>query len=192
MIFAALVLLAVYLPAQSVLQRAAQYAATAIATELSDTWLFFDEKTMSYYRESSKGGLSNVYVELFSSGTDVRIKGEEIAANIESRGISSKAGQLRVVCYDNNMILYREIVIVASREYPAPVDLSFIGFPKTITVSAASVAVVQNSDEFVRNIDIATDFVEFIIDRYDLHDVADSIGSFGSVISSLCSSAGTP
>ena len=50
MIFAALVLLSIYLPARAVLQRATQFAATALANEASDTWLFFDESSMSYYR----------------------------------------------------------------------------------------------------------------------------------------------
>ena len=39
MIFAGLVLLAMYLPTRAVLQQATQYAATALATEQSDTWL---------------------------------------------------------------------------------------------------------------------------------------------------------
>ena len=185
MIFAALVLLAVYLPAQSVLQRATQYAATAIATEISDTWLFYDENTMSYYRETDKNKLENVYVDLFSSSADIRVKGEDITISVESSGVSSKAGELTVECTDENKILYREIVIVASRVYPMPVDLSFIGFPNTITVTAASTAVAQNAEEFVRNIDIASDFTEYIIDRYKLHDVEDSIGSFGRRVSPL-------
>jgi len=185
MVFAALVLLAVYLPAQSVLQRATQYAATAIATEISDTWLFYDESTMSYYREKDKNKLKNVYADMFSSAADIRVKGEDITINIESSGVSSKAGRLTVECTDDSNILYREIIITASREYPVPVDLSFIGFPDTITVTAASTVVALNAEEFVRTIDIASDFTGFIIDRYDLHDVEDSIGSFGRRVSPL-------
>jgi len=84
-----------------------------------------------------------------------------------------------------NKIFYKEIVVTASREYPMPVDLSFIGFPETITVTATSTAVVHNSCEFVRNIDIACDFAEFIIDKYGLHDVTDTISSFGRRVASL-------
>jgi len=185
MIFAALVLLAIYLPAQSVLQRATQYAATAIATEISDTWLFYNEDTMSYYLETDKNKLENVYADLFSSSADIQVKGEDITISVESSGVSSKAGELTVGCTDDNKMLYREIVIVASREYPMPVDLSFIGFPNSITVTAASTAVALNAEEFVRTIDIASDFTEYIIDRYKLHNVEDSIGSFGRRVSPL-------
>ena len=185
MIFAALVLLAIYLPAQAVLQRATQYAATAIATEISDTWLFYDENTMSYYRETDKNKLENVYVDLFSSSADIQVKGEDITISAESSCVSSKAGKLTVECIDDSRILYREIVITASREYPMPVNLSFIGFPNTITVTAASTAVALNAEEFVRTIDIASDFTGFITDRYKLHDVEDSINSFGRRVSPM-------
>ena len=49
MIFAGLVLLAMYLPTRAALQRATQYAATAIATERSDTWLRHDPDALAYY-----------------------------------------------------------------------------------------------------------------------------------------------
>jgi len=184
MIFAALVMLSVYLPSQAVLQRATQYAATAIATEISDTWLFYDDSSMSYYRHNNKESLNNVYSSLFITN-DVGLKGENIVTNIESRSISSKTGELTVECRENNMFIYKEITVTASREYPIPVDLSFIGFPKTIIVTASSKAVIQNAEEFIRNVDIATDFAAFIGEKFGLNDVGDSISSFGSRVKSI-------
>jgi len=183
MIFAALVLLAIYLPAQAVLQRATQYAATAIATENSDTWLFFDESRIAYYHETDKNKLKNVYAELFTGSNDIQSKGETIVIDIEKRGISSKAGQLSVDSYLVNRIVYKEIVVTATREFPMPVDLSFVGFPETISVTATSTAVVLDGDEFVRNIDIASDFAEYIIEKYELGNIKDAISSFGSRVS---------
>ena len=185
MIFAALVLLAMYLPSRAVLQRATQYAVTAIATENSDTWLFFDEDSMSYYRKTDKTQLSNVYVELFSGSGDIQQKSEDIVAYIESRGISVKAGELTVESHIVNNIVYKEVVITATREFPIPVDLSFVGFPKTIEVTATSTTVVQNAEEFVRNIDMANDFVEYIIEKYNLRDLKETISSFGGKVTSL-------
>ena len=185
MIFAALVLLAIYLPARAVLQRATQYAATAIATESSDTWLFFNEGSMSYYRETSKKSLKNVYAELFTAIGSVQSKGEAIVINVESQGISSKAGNLDVNSNIVNRIFYKEAVVTATREFPMPVDLSFIGFPQMIEVTATSSAVVQNGDEFVRNMDIANDFAEFISERYGLSSITDAISSFGSRVSGI-------
>ncbi|MCL2628047.1 MAG: hypothetical protein FWD44_05025 [Oscillospiraceae bacterium] len=185
MVFAALVLLSLYLPAQAVLQRATQYAATAVATEISDTWLFFDETGMSYYRHTNKDKLTNVYAGIFAASSDVQTKGEKIVASLESRSISSKAGELSVVCSLDNSFIYKEVVITASRHYPMPVDLSFIGFPKTITVTATSKAVVTNADEFIRNVDIASEFVGFISNKFGLNDVGSAISSFGGRVKSI-------
>ena len=185
MVFAALVLLAIYLPAQAVLQRATQYAATAIATETGDTWLFFDEAGMTYRWETDKGRLKNVYVDLFSGSGEIASKGESIVIEAESRSISSKTGALTVESNIVNRILYKEAVVTAAREFTIPVDLSFIGFPRTISIVSTSTAVVQNGDEFIRNIDLASGFVEFIIDKYNLHNVTDAISSFGNRVSGI-------
>jgi len=185
MIFAALVLLAIYLPARAVLQRATQYAATALATEISDTWIFFDEGSMTYYRENDIRRLDNVYVDLFTGSGDVNSKAEAIVIEVESRSISSRSGQLNVESEVVNRILYKEAVVTATREFPMPVDLSFIGFPVIISVTATSTAVVQDGDEFIRSIDMAGDFVDFIADRYNLNSVMDAISTFGNRVTGI-------
>jgi hypothetical protein len=185
MIFAALVLLAIYMPTKAALQLASQHTAVTLATELSDTWLFFDENSMALRNYNDRSQLVNVYVDLFTTRGDISDKGEALAAHIESRNISSKAGELTVDVSSVNNLLFREIVATATREFPMPVNLSMIGFPETILVSATSTAVVVNGDEFVRNIDIASDFVEYIIEKYNLHNITDAISSFGSQVSGL-------
>jgi hypothetical protein len=185
MIFAALVLLAIYLPTRGALQRATQYAATVMAVVSSDTWLFFDEGTMSYYWETDKRNLKNVYAALFSGMGDIQSVGEAIVIEIEGRSISSKAGTLTVDSYLINSILYKEIVVTAEREFHVPVDFSFIRFPQTIPITVTSTAVVQNAGEFVRNVDMAVDFIEFIAKEFGLGDLADTISSFGSRVSTL-------
>ena len=180
MIFAALVLLAVHLPTRAALQRATQYAATALATEISDTWLFFDEGSMSYYWEDDKKSLTNVYAALFSANDDIQSKCKDIVTAIDGRSVSSKAGTLSVDCSIENKIVYKEVIVTASREFEMPVDLNFIGFPKTMSITVTSTAAVQNGDEFIRNMDMAVDFVKFISEKFGLSDLADSISSFGS------------
>ncbi|MCL2221775.1 MAG: pilus assembly protein [Oscillospiraceae bacterium] len=184
MIFAALVLLSIFLPAQAVLQRATQFTAIALATEKSDTWLVFDDDTLSLTWETDKSRLRNVYADLFYSA-DIADRAENITREVESRSISSKEGQLSVSAYVENKILYREVVVEATREYPMPVDLSLIGFPRTITIRATSSAVAQNASEFIRNMDIASDFATFIIEKYELQDITDAISSFGAKVTSL-------
>ena len=185
MIFAALVLLAIYLPTRGALQRATQYAATAIATSSSDTWLFFDENSTSFYRETNKSNLDNVYVALFSGMGDVQSKGEHIVTEMEGRSLSSKAGVLRVDCYVVNRIVYKEVVVTADREYTIPLDLSFIQFPQSITVSATSTAVVQNGDEFIRSMDLAVDFVGYINKRFNISNASEAISTQGDRLKRL-------
>ena len=64
-------------------------------------------------------------------------------------------------------------------------SLSFIGFPDSITVTASSTVVVQNADEFIRNVDLAVNFAEFISDKFELGDVSEAISSFGSRVTGL-------
>ena len=185
LVFAALALLAVYLPAQAALQRATQYTATAIATENSDTWLRFNDASKSYEWYTHKNQLTNVYANLLSESGDVQSKAEELVTYIEGRSLSSKAGELSVVGETVNHVIYKEIVVTATRNIPMVVNLSFIGFPQTISITSVSRAVVQNGDEFVRNIDMAGGFVDFIKERYDLGNVTDAIGDFGNQVRSI-------
>ena len=177
MIFGALVLLAIYLPTRAALQRATQYAATAIATEKSDTWLFFDENTMSYYWETDKNRLDNVYVALFTGLGNAAEKSESIVTDAEARGISAKAGNLTIGCQVVNWIVYKEIAVTATREFTMPLKLSFIGFPEKLSLTVTSTAIVQNGDEFIRNMDLAVDFLKFIGNKFGLTNVSDTISS---------------
>jgi hypothetical protein len=140
---------------------------------------------MSYYWETSKDRLANVYVALFSGSGNAESRGVEIATEIERRGLSSKAGVLEVDCYIVNRVVYQEVVVSAAREFTVPVDLSFIRFPRTIPVAVTSTAVVQNGDEFIRSIDIAVDFLDYISEKFGLSDISDAIGSFGGRVASL-------
>ena len=132
MIFAGIILLAMYLPTRSALQRATQYAATALATEQSDTWLEFDVERMEYDWITKKNELPNVYVALVSSffKGDTAQKAETIVRNMENNGITRTVGELTVSCEIHNYVVYKELAITATRTIPIPVDLSFVGFPR--------------------------------------------------------------
>lgn len=184
MIFAALVLLSIYLPTRSALQRATQHAAAAIAAAESDTWLFFDESTMSFFWETNKANLENVYVALFS-GMDIQGIGENIVTETERGNLSMKAGTLTVNSDVFDRVLYKEVIITAEREFAIPIDLSFISFPQTISITATSIAVIQNGGEFVRNVDMAIDFVKYVTEKFGLTDLTDNISSAVERVRSL-------
>jgi len=185
MIFAGLVLLSMYLPTRAALQRATQYAATAIATTAGDTWLSFDEENLTYIRLRHKASLTNVYADLFSGMGDISSLGESIVMEVEEKNLSAKSGVLTVYCKVVNNIIYREVIIVGQREFQMPVDLSFVGFPSTITITVSSTAVVNNGDEFIRNVDLAVSFYQYIEEKFGLSNVAEEIAGGGKKLLSL-------
>lgn len=178
MIYLALVLLAMYLPTRALLQRATQYAATALATEQSDTWLRFDDKEMKYYWVSGKDGLDNVYVSLFNSISPKKDGGEaeSIISYIADESIQATPGELEVEYTVTNYVVYKEISLTATKTIPIPIDLSFIRFPTEIPVTVTSTAVVQNGDEFVRNMDIAADVAEWLDGKYNISEMFSKVG----------------
>jgi len=170
MIFLALVLLAMYLPTRAALQRATQYAATAIATEQSDSWIFFNESSLSYYWESDKGKLENVYVSLIKSFSTKKVgaKAETIVIALENQTLLKPIGSLTVEFSVANHLLYQEITITATRIIPMPVNLSFIKFPQELPITVSSTAMIHNGDEFIRNIDLAQDCLINLNEKYHI------------------------
>lgn len=183
MIFAGIVLLAMYLPTRAILQRATQDAATAIAVEKSDTWLVFDVDSMEH-KWSKSEELDNVYLSLIraigGSGRDDADNAEQIVLKLEDTGIIDLPGGPTEVTYGVvNYVVYKEIVVTATRTIPSPVDLSFVGFPSEITVTVTSTAVVQNGDEFVRNMDLAADITLKISEAVGVDKIFQSVKKVG-------------
>ena len=183
MVFAGLVLLAMYLPTRAALQQATQYAATAIATERSDTWLRHDPDSMTYYWETERSALGSVYGAVLGALTgnnrDDADNAEQAVINMEANGVLEPAGELSVEYGVVNYIVYKEIVVTATRTIPMPVDLSFVGFPSEIPVTVTSTAVVQNGDEFVRNMDLARDLTLFLAEKFNLTEMLDGVAELG-------------
>ena len=145
MVFAGLVLLAMYLPARAALQRAAQHAAAAIAAEKSGVWLRYDENSMRYEWETEP---------IASPAGDDAEKARKIIENTEKSGPLNLPGKLEVSLETVDYGVYKEITVTASRTIEMPVDLSLVGFPASFEITAASTAAVQNAGDFVRVIDI--------------------------------------
>jgi Flp pilus assembly protein TadG len=179
MVFFALMLLSFYLPQRAMLQRATQFAATAVATEMSDTWIYYDVNSQSYARYADHETLRNigsgkggVYVTLFSSvfGNNSG-NAEAIIRSLDEReNLPMIAnGELLVECDLVNYVVYKEVVVTATRKITVPIDLSIIQFPRTIELVVTSKAVVQNGDEFIRSVDLAVDFVYWASDQLGIN-----------------------
>jgi len=161
MIFGGLVLLAMYLPVRSSLQRATQQAVTAIATEKSDSWLTYDANALQFKKESSQ---QNVYAAVFQSfftNAD-REKMRQIVINMENKSIVKTPGTVTIECSAVNFIIYKELTVTATRAMPMPVNLSFVGFPTHLKITASSTAVVSDADGFIRDVDMINDVIPYL------------------------------
>jgi hypothetical protein len=163
MVLLALVMLAIYLPQHAMLQRAASMAATALATESGDTWVYFDKDTLTYKRHNDYSGLGGwVYNWGFPSGaannaTDM-VKKLDQKENLPL--IASV--DLKVECRLYNYVVYKEVEVTATRSIKIPVDFSVIRFPTTLDLTVTAKAVVKDGDEFVRNIDLGISFLDWL------------------------------
>lgn len=185
MIFTAMALLAVYLPERAVLAQATQYAANAISIEQSDTWLDYSEER-GYKWVSDKSQLKNVYIQMFSAlgaKTDSD-SAETIVRELDGNSILAINGSLEVRVEVENYIIYKEVTVTATRNIVSPVDLSLIGFSKEIPITVSSTAIVQDADEFVRNMDIVSDLISYLNEKYNLgfEKVTEALGEVWNLL----------
>ncbi len=178
-IFTALIILSLYLPTRASLQRATQFAAMIMATEEGDTWLNFNldylDSGQQMFNIGSKSG--NVYEKLikgFINNNEGEDKARIIVTKVEDNTMNMNRGELSVEFKTNNYIVYKEIEVTATRIIPVPVDLSIIRFPKEIPVTVTSIAVIDDGDEFLRNMDIVVDIVK----NSELSGIFEKAGEF--------------
>ena len=180
MIFAALVILSAYLPTRAALQRATQYAATVLATQDSDVWLFYDLHSMNFYWEIDKERLGSIYSLNNKKSGDIFVQAEKIVKEVDKQLASLRDGDLTIDCRVINKIILKEYSITATRRFTVPVNLTFIGFPEVIDITVTSTAISHDGDEFIRTIDLATDFSEYIKNKFELSNAGDAVSSFTS------------
>lgn len=182
MVFAGLMLMAMYLPTRALLQRATQYTATALATERSDTWLRCDPTTGEYYWLDDRKDLGTVYGAVFGAlkgnNRDEADAADQLVRKIESEGLVRVSADFEVQYGVLNYIVYKEIIVTATKTIKMPVDLTFVGLKNEIPITVSSTAVVQNGDEFVRNIDLAVDLVTDLSEKYGLDKTFGKVGEF--------------
>lgn len=188
MIFAALVLLAMYLPQRTILQEAAQYTATCLATQASDTYVAFDNNGDRIRKTPDKSVYITLVNGLLGNGLEVEDQAEQIAAQMAKNAILPVSSAVTADLDVKNYIIYQELTVTLTQTIPMPVDLSFIGFPTELVLVQSASAVVQNGDEFVRNIDIAKDMVIWLDNRFEIKETVEksklgvALGKIGDLL----------
>jgi len=162
-----IIVVALYLPERAVLQRATQTAASSIAIQESDAWLRINENTGQLEFVPEKG---NVYVNFVRSlvwtrnrRNTMETQAISIVENLsQNQLLLLGVGDIDVTIQTRNWVVYQEIKVTASRTMEIPVRFPFINMPLYIPMTYSSTAVVNNSAEFVRTIDMLVDLFRFI------------------------------
>ena len=183
MIFAAIVLLAMYLPQRAILQEAAQYAATMLAPEHSDVAYQFDDDNMKIREPwdfnmhnsfsdvvmgtySSKNNFWSRTFGVYRNGRDWQNRIDDMIQQKISKSVTFKliTAPVNTEVVFRQTLIYAEIEVTVWQEIPMPVDFSFIGFPKTIRIERSVRTSISNGDGFIRSIDDLVYFGE-LMDR---------------------------
>lgn len=74
----------------------------------------------------------------------------------------------------NNYVIGRNITVKASYGLQSPKFLSIVGVPLDLTLKTKVTQSASNPVELVRNIDLATDLIDFLLERFGVKDRVDS------------------
>jgi len=186
MLFFTMVLLATYLPQRTILQEAAQAAAVAIATENSDTYVAFDEDGQRVEKEypqrvfEKNGQFNKEYFNrsvygaaidgMWLTKEEAEAKAASIVEHYAGKGVFAVPGKIDVQCSTTNYVIYQEVCVTVTQTIPVPVNFSFIGIPSELTLVQEAKAVVQNGDEFIRNVDIVKDLGIWAADEFGVSE----------------------
>ena len=193
----ALVLLALYLPQRAALQRAVQYAANTVTTELSDTWVYYSAKEATYRRygeyitvKERKGHWENSLFNQAIAGVHV---GDRIAtlywrewlSYVDSNDLGVKGDPFSYRYELINEGVFKKVILSAKRDFYVPVDLSFIGFPNPFPLVVSATVDAVNGDEFIRQIDFWMVTMGWLQSQYPdadiLGDILDGSGIFDDI-----------
>lgn len=160
-IFFGMIMASMVLPFRASLQKATQYAANSIAMASSDSWFGIDA-----YNNLKKSKPRNIYLDLISPFEDIEegaltqsVKEQVnwLNMNLDETAFANK--DVKVDYKLTKYILYNEVSVTATKHIRFPINIAWMGMTNEIDISVTSTAVVNNGDEFIRGMDLATDIV---------------------------------
>lgn len=73
-----------------------------------------------------------------------------------------------------NYVIGKSIKVEASYGLKSPKFLDYVGVPMNLTLKSSVIQNASNPAELVRNIDLATDLIDFLLERFGVKDRVDS------------------
>ncbi|MEG1752676.1 MAG: hypothetical protein RR234_02065 [Christensenella sp.] len=116
----------------------------------------------------------------FTSSNDLSDELEQAVLNYAKQGSLFASNNDDVNIQIKNYILFKEIKGSAARTFKMPINLSLIGIDSNVTIYAASRRMVQDHDEFMRNVDLVIDATSYFDEKYGISDkiggIKDKVG----------------
>ncbi|MBQ5320068.1 MAG: hypothetical protein J6K17_13335 [Oscillospiraceae bacterium] len=172
----ALLLVSLYLYERANVQASAEIALTYCKNQMTDTYVSFDAENMYGEDSNSASTLSrfntaNVF-RVFSvdaEGTEKRFK--ELFHKVYGHESFSN-GSLEITEFKiSGALFYKTIDVTIVDKINIPINLSMIGIDDdSIIYTIKLKTAVNDSDQFIRDFDIAKEFVLFLVEKSKLDD----------------------
>ena len=157
MTFIAFILLAVYLPTSVAVGRSAAKAAVIVSASQSDLGYTYNTADNTAGIDFDRIRSENVYVKMFTSDFD---RSEELGMDILEKYVNEAffAGTgtqltVRIDPHDKRFF----VLVQAEQTMKMPFNFPILPFSNEFTVKATRRAMIRDTDEFIRNMDIVYD-----------------------------------
>ncbi len=131
---------------------------------------FSSAEIRNYYEKHSE----HLYNEWrFDYGEDSARLEQELSDMLRQRSFLTGIGtdaQVKI----NNYVIGKSLTVTASYGLKSPRFLSYVGVPLDLTLKTHVIQNASNPTELVRNIDLATDLIDFLLERFGVKDRVDS------------------
>lgn len=86
---------------------------------------------------------------------------------------------------NKNYVVYQTITVEASTEYPLPKMFTLLGLPESYKLSSKAIGTVNDTDDFLRNADLALDVVLVVDEKLTGGNLNDLLTGIGDKITSF-------
>jgi len=124
----------------------------------------------SYYKKHAE----HLYHEWKFNYDENRSRLESELSEILSRRSFLTGVQTTAKVEINNYVITRKITVKAAYGLESPKLLEFIGVPVDLTLKTNVTQTAANPTELVRNIDLAEDLIDFLLERFGVKDRVDA------------------
>ncbi len=124
-----------------------------------------DEQVKAYY-DSYNGSLTKIY--RLGAGADTQKRLKKYQESLCRYSTLLSVGTAKASLKIDNRFMCQSVLAELSYELPTPGILRYLGVKDKLTLYAAAYQPVLNTTDFVRNVDLAWDLANFLLDKFGI------------------------